>query len=124
MPIRVKRVYDPPAPDDGWRVLVDRLWPRGLTREAAALDLWAKDLAPSDALRRWFAEGEDRHAGFAERYRAELADPDRAAQLDDLRRRAATGTVTLLYAKRDRTHNNAEVLAEVLRAVSDPGSTG
>lgn len=109
----LKRVYDPPSPEDGFRVLVDRLWPRGLTKEAAALDLWAKELAPSDALRRWFATPEASFVAFRRRYEAELEEaPDDA--LDDLRRRARRGPVTLLYAKRDMQDNNAVVLRDVL----------
>ncbi len=111
--IRLKRAYEPPAASDGRRVLVDRVWPRGLAREAARLDDWARDLAPSAGLRRWFGHDPDRFAGFRERYVEEL----RAcrSQLADLRRTARRGTLTLVYSARDADHNQAVVLAEVLR---------
>ena len=98
--IRLKRVYDPPSPDDGVRILVDRLWPRGLKREAAAIDLWLKTAAPSDALRRWFGHVPERWAEFRERYRAELqANPGATAPVRDL---AARGkALTLLFAAKD-----------------------
>lgn len=112
--LHIKRVYDPPSPDDGFRVLVDRLWPRGLTKEAAALDLWAKELAPSDALRRWFATPEASFAEFRRRYQAELAAPALGDALADLRRRAKEARVTLLYAKKETQENNATVLRDVL----------
>ncbi|MEJ1160613.1 DUF488 domain-containing protein [Prosthecomicrobium sp. N25] len=118
--LRVKRVYDPPQPADGYRVLVDRLWPRGLTREAAALDAWMKDLAPSDGLRRWFGEAEGRWPEFAVRYRAELASEAAAGGLAELRSRAREGTVTLLFGKRDAVYNNAEVLRAVLEGTEPP----
>ncbi|WP_217915605.1 DUF488 domain-containing protein [Miltoncostaea marina] len=113
MDIRLKRAYEPPAASDGRRVLVDRVWPRGLAREAARLDDWARDLAPSAGLRRWFGHDPDRFAGFRERYVEEL----RAcrSQLADLRRTARRGTLTLVYSARDADHNQAVVLAEVLR---------
>jgi uncharacterized protein YeaO (DUF488 family) len=113
--LQVKRVYDDPTPSDGHRVLVDRLWPRGLTRADAALDAWLKDAAPSPDLRRAFNHEPDRFAEFRRAYRAELrANPDALARL--LERLAAGGTVTLLYAAKDPEHNHANVLAEFLRA--------
>jgi uncharacterized protein YeaO (DUF488 family) len=114
MPVETKRVYEPPDPADGYRVLIDRLWPRGLARERAAIDEWARDLAPSDALRRWFGHDPERFEEFAERYRAELAE--RRPQLTELRRRARDGTVTLVFGARDAEHSNAAVLARVLRS--------
>lgn len=111
--VRVKRVYEPPAEDDGYRVLIDRLWPRGAKKEQARLDEWAKELAPSDKLRRWFDHDPKRFAEFRHRYRAELAD--HGGRLAELRRRARSEPVTLLYAARDEEHNNAVVLAELLR---------
>jgi uncharacterized protein YeaO (DUF488 family) len=111
--VRVKRIYAPPGKDDGYRVLVDRLWPRGASRERAHLDEWAKELAPSDELRRWFAHDPARFAEFRRRYRAELSP--HADQLADLRRRAKSGPLTIVYAARDEEHNNAVVLAELLR---------
>jgi uncharacterized protein YeaO (DUF488 family) len=111
--VRVRRVYDPPEPSDGFRVLVDRLWPRGLSKQAARVDLWARDLAPSDALRRWFGHDPRRWEEFRRRYRHELAQhPELVAQLVE---RARAGPVTLLFGARDAQHNNAVVLAEYLR---------
>lgn len=112
--VRVRRAYDPPAPDDGYRVLVDRLWPRGVSRAAVALDAWLKDVAPSDELRRWFAHDEARWSMFAARYRDELTNPPAAGLVDELAARAATGTVTLVFAARDEQHNNAVVLRDRL----------
>jgi uncharacterized protein YeaO (DUF488 family) len=111
--VRTKRVHDPVASDDGRRVLVDRVWPRGVSRDRAALHEWARDLAPSDELRRWFGHVPERFAEFRRRYRAELEA--RADRLAELRRSAGDGPLTLLYGARDREHNNAVVLAELLR---------
>jgi uncharacterized protein YeaO (DUF488 family) len=110
--IRLKRIYEPPEADDGARVLVDRLWPRGIRKEEAALTLWLKDIAPSPELRRWFGHDPARWAAFARRYRAELAA--NAPAVDTLRDLAARGPVTLLYAARDTAHNHALVLADHL----------
>src|SRR2546421_4286107 len=111
--VRAKRIYDPFGPEDGYRVLIDHVWPRGISRERARLDEWARSLAPSDGLRKWFDHRPPRFAGFRTRYRDELAA--QSELVDELRRRAASGRVTVLYAARDREHNNAVVLAEVLR---------
>lgn len=113
--IRCKRVYEPAEPSDGVRVLVDRLWPRGLRRESAQIDAWARDLAPSDELRRWFAHDPSRFAEFRRRYRAELR-PLRH-EIGDLVSKADDEPLTLLYAARDHEHNNAVVLAEMLRSL-------
>jgi uncharacterized protein YeaO (DUF488 family) len=110
--VQIKRIYDAPSADDGYRVLIDHVWPRGVSRDRARLDEWARELAVSDELRRWFAHDPEKFAEFRERYRAELAG--RPALLE-LARRASEGRVTILYAARDRQHNNAVVLAEVLR---------
>jgi uncharacterized protein YeaO (DUF488 family) len=112
--VRVKRIYDAAEEGDGYRVLIDHAWPRGVTHERAALDEWAKDLAPSGELRRWFDHVPDRFPAFRTRYASELAAHD--DRVEALRRRADTGRVTILYAARDREHNNAVVLAEVVRA--------
>jgi uncharacterized protein YeaO (DUF488 family) len=110
--VRTKRVYDPADPSDGRRVLIDHVWPRGVTRERARLDEWARDLAPSDELRKWFDHVPERFDEFRSRYREELAaQPER---VDDLRRRAESATLTIVYAARDREHNNAVVLAELV----------
>src|SRR5215212_11777756 len=111
--VRTKRVYDPAEPADGHRVLIDHLWPRGVTRERARLDSWVRELAPSDELRKWFDHDPERFDEFRSRYREELAaQPER---VEDLRRRAAGGTLTIVYAARDREHNNAVVLAQLVR---------
>ncbi|MEU7580966.1 DUF488 family protein [Streptomyces sp. NPDC041068] len=112
--IQVKRVYDPAAPDDGARVLIDRLWPRGVSKERAGLDAWDKDVAPSNELRRWYDHDPARFDEFAERYRQELADDDRAAELDRLRGLAREGRLTLLTATKDLPHGHARVLVDVL----------
>ena len=110
--VRVRRIYDPAEPADGHRVLVDRLWPRGVSRERARLDEWAKGLAPSTELRQWFHESpETRHDEFATRYRAELATPEQHARLAALRERAP---LTLLTAAKDPAGSHARVLVELL----------
>ncbi len=112
MRVRLKRAYEPPDREDGLRVLVDRLWPRGLKKDKAAIDHWAKELAPSDALRRWFGHDTARWAEFRRRYRSELATQGEALQ--ELRKRGRGSTLTLLFGARDEAHNNAVVLREVL----------
>ena len=111
--VRVKRIYDPFDPGDGYRVLIDRMWPRGVSREHARIDEWARELAPSDDLRKWFGHVPARFHEFRDRYRHELAG--QSDRLDELRGRAARGTVTVVYGARDRDHNNGVVLAELLR---------
>ncbi|HEY8490603.1 MAG TPA: DUF488 family protein [Dehalococcoidia bacterium] len=118
--IRVKRAYDPPAAEDGRRVLVDRLWPRGLSKEAARLDAWLRDAAPSDGLRRWFGHRPERWEEFRRRYREELAGPEAQAALRELAAWARDGDVTLLFAAKDPERNNAVVLREVLRELAAP----
>jgi uncharacterized protein YeaO (DUF488 family) len=112
--VRLQRAYDDPTPDDGYRVLVDRLWPRGRTKERLRLDEWARDLAPSTDLRKWFGHDPARWAEFQIRYRRELADSSRAAALDALAARAHRGPVTLVFGARDVEHNEARVLADEL----------
>jgi uncharacterized protein YeaO (DUF488 family) len=114
--VRVRRVYDHPAPDDGRRLLVDRLWPRGLTKDAAHVDEWVKDVAPSDDLRRWYGHEPERFEEFRRRYADELREPARAQALDRIEEAARQGTVTLLTATKDAGHSQAAVLAERLRA--------
>ncbi|MBT1169636.1 DUF488 family protein [Bifidobacterium sp. SO4] len=117
MSIMVKRIYDEPEPDDGCRILVDRLWPRGMSRERAALDLWMKEIAPSPTLRKWFGHDPDRFAEFAERYRAELdANAEAVGALRDII--TAHGNVTLLYAAKDPLINHAVVLRDYLNDIS------
>lgn len=113
--VRLRRVYEPPDPSDGRRVLVDRLWPRGLSKNAAALDKWLKTVAPSDELRRWYGHQPEKFAEFARRYGQELQDPERAGALEHLRQLAKPGPVTLLTATRDVEHSEAAVLADLLR---------
>ena len=118
MQLRRKRAYDTAESSDGFRVLVDRLWPRGVSKERAAIDLWAKDAAPSPDLRReWHAAADSEWHVYADRYRAELADetaPALSALAEQLRRHP---TVTLVYAAHDEEHNHAVVLEEALRAL-------
>src|SRR5687768_9215636 len=113
MDVRVKRAYEPAVASDGYRVLIDRIWPRGVTREKARLDEWARELPPSDELRKWFGHDPDRFQEFGRRYSNELAAQD--GKLRELRRRAREGTLTLVYGARDTEHNDAVVLAEILR---------
>jgi uncharacterized protein YeaO (DUF488 family) len=110
--LRVKRVYEQPSPADGMRVLVDRLWPRGLSRQKVCADLWLRDAAPSAELRRWYAHDRSRWGEFRRKYRKELSrQPEVLELLDDLRRRSA---VTLMSGTRDVAHSHATVLLEVL----------
>ena len=113
--VQVRRVYDEPEPQDGARVLVNRLWPRGLRKDAAHLDEWAKDVAPSTELRKWYAHDPAKFAEFCRRYTAELASGAPRDALDLLAARAAAGPVTLLTATRDAAHSEAAVLAGLLR---------
>jgi uncharacterized protein YeaO (DUF488 family) len=116
--VRVRRVYDQPSPDDGQRLLVDRLWPRGLSREHAHVDQWLKEVAPSTELRRWYGHEPARFAEFRRRYASELREPDRAEALMRLNRAARQGTITLLTATKDAEHSQAALLAERLLAVA------
>jgi uncharacterized protein YeaO (DUF488 family) len=119
MTIKVKRVYDEWLPDDGYRVLVDRLWPRGLSREAAHIDLWMRDIAPTTELRKWYGHQPEKWPEFQERYRRELTE---RGQLLDLLRDVERHrkTLTLLFAARDEERNQAQVLAEVLKNKPGP----
>ena len=125
MSVVTKRIYAPASASDGHRVLVDRLWPRGLRRTAASIDLWLRDIAPSTELRQWYAHDVERWPAFRERYERELEGHgellDRLRQLE-----REHGRLTLLYAARDETHNEATVLEEVLqrRGVADRTASG
>ncbi len=120
--IGLRRAYDPPGAGEGWRVLVDRLWPRGVARARLGLDEWAKEIAPSDELRRWFGHEPARWEGFRRRYRDELAArPEAVAALVG---RAAAGPVTLIYAAHDRERNNAVVLREAIAEALRRGDGG
>jgi uncharacterized protein YeaO (DUF488 family) len=111
--IHLKRVYEEPSTTDGLRVLVERLWPRGLTKERAAVDLWLKDVAPSPELRKWFGHDPARWEQFQERYRGELREKKDAVRL--LKQKVKAGPVTLVYAARDEEHNGALVLERILQ---------
>lgn len=117
--IRIKRVYDPPEPSDGRRILVDRLWPRGLKKEDARLDDWLKELAPSDDLRKWFSHDPGKWDEFRKRYEAELKQNEEAVQR--LLALVREGPVTLLFGAADREHNNAVVLKEYLERLLRKG---
>ena len=112
--VRIKRAYEPASRGDGYRVLVDRLWPRGMAKDALPLDLWAKDVAPTTALRRWFGHDPARFREFARRYHVELRAERARAVLEALAARAARGTVTLVYGARDEEHNGAVVLRDAI----------
>lgn len=110
--VRLKRAYEPPAPADSTRILIDRLWPRGVTKAAAALDQWTRELAPSTELRKWFGHDPARWREFRRRYAAELRE--RPEELRALRDRARRGPITLVFAAHDEAHNDAVVLRDIL----------
>jgi uncharacterized protein YeaO (DUF488 family) len=114
MPVQIKRVYEPASSTDGYRVLIDRLWPRGVSRDSAKLDEWMKELAPSTELRQWFGHDPGRFEEFRRRYIEELREG--RPLLTALRRRARDATLTLVYSAHDTEHNDAVVLAQVLRS--------
>ncbi|MFD8235550.1 DUF488 domain-containing protein [Streptomyces sp. NPDC059696] len=114
MTVRVRRVYDPAGPEDGARVLVDRLWPRGLAKDAARVDEWPKALTPSTELRRWYHAGEGSYEEFAERYEAELGSEEASEALDGVRELARRGDVTLLTSSKTPEQSHAAVLARLL----------
>ncbi|WP_107763130.1 DUF488 domain-containing protein [Nitrosospira multiformis] len=113
MNLKLKRVYEPFDKNDGTRILVDRLWPRGMTKAKAGVDIWLKELAPSAELRKWFGHDPDKWTDFKKRYRIELEENDE--QLARLREEIKKGAVTLLYGAKDEEHNDAVALAEFLR---------
>jgi len=113
MRIAIKRAYEQPSADDGFRILVDRLWPRGLSKKDAHIDLWLKDIAPSAELRKWFAHDPTRWAEFQRRYRAELKQKNQL--LDTIKAQARKTRVTLIYGAKDEEHNDAVVLLEKLK---------
>ncbi len=122
--IFLKRVYDPAEPGDGHRVLADRLWPRGLTRDAARIQAWLKDLAPSEGLRTWYGHERDRWPEFRRRYREELRAPENQTALQALAERARREAVTLVFAAADPDRNNAIVLKEVLEGILEKRAAG
>ncbi len=120
--LRIKRVYDPPAAADGTRILIDGLWPRGLTKARAKVDLWLREIAPSADLRRWFGHDPERWPEFRARYRDELAAKSDAVKI--LRDTIKSGDVTLVFGARDAEHNNAVVIAEYLERRAPRRRTG
>jgi uncharacterized protein YeaO (DUF488 family) len=114
LPIALKRVYDEPAADDGKRVLVDRLWPRGLSKERARVDVWLKEVAPSSELRKWFGHEPEKFAEFRRRFEAELDTGNAQTKFAELRDMARREHITLLFAAHDAEHNNAVVLRDLL----------
>ena len=110
--IKIKRAYDKPAVEDGLRILIDRLWPRGLTKNKAAIDFWFKEIAPSTKLRKWFSHDPDRWSEFRRRYIGELKA--HVSQVSEIRKLARNGPVTLVYAAHDESHNDAVVLRHIL----------
>lgn len=112
--IRLKRAYVPAAKDDGYRVLVDRLWPRGMKKESLPLDAWLRDIAPSPELRKWFGHAPERWKGFIHRYRAELAHAPARELLEQLVERARHGDVTLVFSTKDEERNSAAIVKEEL----------
>jgi uncharacterized protein YeaO (DUF488 family) len=112
MSIRIKRIYDPPSPQDGFRILVDRLWPRGLTKEKARVDWWVKDIAPSNKLRKWYGHDPEKWGEFKRRYYEEIGSQQEPLEL--LLKKAEQGTITLLYGSKEEKLNNAVALKEYL----------
>ena len=111
--IKIKRIYEKPTKEDGWRVLVDRLWPRGMRKEAAHIDVWLKDIAPSDSLRKWFGHDPEKWGEFQKRYRNELAkEKELVTELKKMEKQH--GTITLLFGAKDEEHNQAVALASLL----------
>ena len=118
--VKIKRVYEAETPEDGKRVLIDRLWPRGVKKKALRVDEWQKEIAPSDELRRWFAHDPAKWAEFKERYYRELSQ--KAPLVQALSRQARQGDLTLLYAAKDEEHNNAVALQELIAGRNHPSS--
>ena len=116
--VRIKRIYDPVSPEDGKRIYIDRLWPRGLKKDEAVFDEWLKEISPSDELRKWFGHDPAKWKEFEKRYRKELEE--KGELLEKLRHEARRGTITLLYSAKDTEHNNAVTMKEVL----DPALRG
>ncbi len=112
--IKIKRIYDPVSKDDGKRILVDKLWPRGVKKEKAAIDEWLKDIAPSDELRKWFSHDPSKWQEFKNKYKKELKGKDKLELLEQLKKIATKEKVTVLFSAKDIAHNNAVVLKELL----------
>lgn len=122
--VKTKRVYEKKANSDGHRILVDRIWPRGLRSEDAGVDEWLKELAPSHELRRWFGHEPEKWPEFWEKYRAELAAPEKKRLLERIARLAAAQDVTLLYGARETRYNNARVLEELINELINAQAAG
>lgn len=118
--IRIKRVYREPGSRDGIRILVDRIWPRGISKEQASLAAWRKDLAPSRSLRKWFGQDPDKWETFKERYRKELSSAELSEKLKELAGLSRQHTLTLVYGAADEAHNQAVVLKELLEELTEP----
>ena len=116
MSVRLQRAYEDPGPDDGERILVDRVWPRGRTKADLKLDRWAREVAPSNDLRRWYGHEPERWAEFRDRYRTELAQPVQSSIVDDLAELARRGNLTIVFGARDADHSQARVLADEIQA--------
>ena len=123
MKVSIKRAYEDPAPEDGYRVLVDRVWPRGRTKEALALDEWTKALAPSVKLRKWFGHDPERWQAFEKRYREELSTPTQRERLNALVAAAGNRPLPLVYGAKDEEHNQAVVLRDMLSQMQSQHST-
>jgi uncharacterized protein YeaO (DUF488 family) len=124
MRVRLKRAYAPPAKADGARVLVDRLWPRGVSKDLAKLDAWLKEVAPSNELRKWYHARPTQWPAFRKKYLEELAEPSALAALEELHRIGGeAATLTLVFASANETHNNATVLKELLEGIKKPPSS-
>ena len=115
MEVEIRRVYEPPGKDEGFRILVDRIWPRGLRKDALDYDLWAKELAPTPELRKWFGHAPQRWKEFQEKYAGELNTPETKERMKTIVQQAGKHKITLLYGARDRDHNHALILADALR---------
>jgi uncharacterized protein YeaO (DUF488 family) len=126
MPVALKRAYDPPSSHDGTRVLVDRLWPRGLTKEAAKIDFWMREVAPSNELRKWFHDRPTQWSAFRKKYLQELTNPEASSSLDQLHQLSTRHKpLTLVFSSRNESQNNAVVLKELLDGMrKPPSSTG
>jgi uncharacterized protein YeaO (DUF488 family) len=124
MALHVKRVYEEPGEADGERILVDRIWPRGISKDKAGLSNWRKDLAPSNDLRGWFGHDPERWEEFKERYRAELQEAGKMEEVREIAERAEEGNVTLLFGAKDTKHNNARALEAFVGEIHHQSQTG
>jgi len=112
--VKIRRVYDPPFESEGKRYLVDGLWPRGIKKESLGLEAWLKNIAPTPTLRKWFSHDPEKWEEYKRRFRLELRDPEKERVLEELAQQARTGDITLLFATRDREHNNGVVIKEII----------